>query len=51
MNEITVLFAMFILVLLIALAWTKGIDHMQRNHPDYDGRDLFDEEGGDHGHR
>ena len=43
MTKILLLFILFVLVLLIALAWTKGIDHMQRNHPDYRGDDFLDE--------
>jgi hypothetical protein len=27
--------------------WVKGIDYMQKNHPDYKGYDLFDEEEGE----
>ena len=28
----------------LAWLWAGGIDYMQRNHPDYKGQDLFDEE-------
>jgi len=28
----------------LAWLWAGGIDHMHRNHPDYKGLDLFDEE-------
>ena len=31
--------------IVISLMWVKGIDYMQKNHPDYKGYDLFDEEG------
>lgn len=36
----------FIIAIAASLAWlwTGGIDYMQRNHPDYKGYDLFDEE-------
>jgi hypothetical protein len=27
--------------------WVKGIDYMDKNHPDYKGYDLFDEEDKD----
>lgn len=25
----------------IAIIWTRGIDYMKENHPDYKGEDLF----------
>ena len=31
----------------IAWRWIKGIDYMKKNHPDYKGYDLFDEEDKD----
>ena len=36
----------FIIAIAASLAWlwAGGIDYMQRNHPDYKGYDLFDEE-------
>jgi hypothetical protein len=33
-----------VLAISITLAWTRGIDNMKTNHPDYLGEDLFDEE-------
>lgn len=37
---------LFIIAIAASLAWlwAGGIDYMQRNHPDYKGYDLFDEE-------
>ena len=32
------------LAISITLVWTRGIDNMKTNHPDYKGKDLFDEE-------
>jgi hypothetical protein len=29
---------------LVAWRWAVGIDYMHRNHPDYKGEDLFDED-------
>jgi hypothetical protein len=29
---------------MIATLWVRGIDHMDKNYPDYKGHDLFDEE-------
>lgn len=43
MSNLAVLFAMFVLCLLIALVWVKGIEHMEKNHRDYDGADFLDE--------
>lgn len=28
----------------IGIQWVKGIDYMHRNHPDYKGEDLFNED-------
>jgi hypothetical protein len=28
---------------LVSFFWVRGIDHMQKNHPDYTGDDLFGE--------
>ena len=33
-----------LLSLCIAIGWVRGIDYMKENHPDYWGKDLFDEE-------
>jgi len=30
-----------IVILLIAIMWTRGIDKMKDEHPDYKGEDLF----------
>jgi hypothetical protein len=29
---------------MISVLWVRGIDYMDKNHPDYKGYDLFDEE-------
>jgi len=29
---------------LVSWRWVKGIDYMIKNHPDYKGEDLFDED-------
>ena len=34
----------FILAGIIAVLMVSGLDYMKKNHPDYDGKDLFDEE-------
>ena len=34
----------FTLALIIAVFMVRGINYMEKNHPDYDGKDLFDEE-------
>ena len=28
---------------MISILWVRGIDYMNKNHPDYKGEDLFDE--------
>ena len=33
-----------VLSAIISILLMRGIDHMKNNHPDYDGKDLFDEE-------
>ena len=34
-------FFMFIFVLMISIAWVRGIDNMKKNHPDYKGEDFL----------
>jgi hypothetical protein len=34
----------FTLAAIIAVLMMLGLDYMEKNHPDYDGKDLFDEE-------
>ena len=34
----------FILAAILAVLMVLGLDYMEKNHPDYDGKDLFDEE-------
>lgn len=34
----------FTLAAIIAVLMILGLDYMEKNHPDYDGKDLFDEE-------
>jgi hypothetical protein len=34
----------FTLALILAVLMVRGINYMEKNHPDYDGKDLFDEE-------
>ena len=29
---------------MISVLWVRGINYMDKNHPDYKGYDLFDEE-------
>lgn len=37
------LLGLIFLMISVAYHWVRGIDHMQENHPDYKGEDLFDE--------
>jgi hypothetical protein len=51
MEYIPVFALMFIVVALISWSWVRGIDYMNKNHPDYKGDDLFgkfDEDEEDH---
>jgi len=34
----------FTLAAIIAVLMVLGLDYMEKNHHDYDGKDLFDEE-------
>ena len=34
----------FVLAVILAIVMVRGIDYMKKNHPDYKGEDLFDEE-------
>ena len=34
----------FTLAAIIAVLMVLGLDYMEKNHPNYDGKDLFDEE-------
>ena len=40
---ITVVVA-FAVSIAMGIIWVNGIDYMDKNHPDYKGHDLFDEE-------
>jgi hypothetical protein len=31
----------FILAVIIAFFWVRGVDHMKENYPNYKGEDLF----------
>ena len=40
---------MFIIIVgisisVVVILWVEGIDYMRKNHPDYKGEDLFNEE-------
>jgi hypothetical protein len=34
----------FIIAIIVSILWVRGIDNMKNNHPDYKGKDLFDED-------
>jgi len=34
----------FTLALILSVFMVRGINYMEKNHPDYKGEDLFDEE-------
>lgn len=33
-----------IISIFVGILWVNGIDYMDKNHPDYKGEDLFDED-------
>ena len=43
-NELifTIIFGLAFLV--VVVLWVRGIDYMNKNHPDYKGEDFFNEE-------
>jgi hypothetical protein len=45
----TIIVFSIIMAILFPLSyfWVRGIDYMNKNHPDYKGDDLFDEEDRD----
>lgn len=44
MSIVISIVSLFVITSLIAWRWVKGIDYMHKNHPDYKGEDLFDED-------
>lgn len=44
MEIVISVFACVILLVVISVLWVSGIDYMDKNHPDYKGEDLFDED-------
>lgn len=43
--ELVISISAFIIVFVFfAIQWVKAIDYMDKNHPDYKGEDLFDED-------
>lgn len=38
------IFVCIIVSSFIAIKWVNGINYMQKNHPNYKGEDLFDED-------
>lgn len=44
MELIISIFFLVLIFVIIATQWVKGIDYMEKNHPNYKGEDLFDEE-------
>jgi len=41
----TLLIGVFVVAFIITIClWVQGIDYMKKNHPDYKGDDLFNEE-------
>lgn len=38
----------FVLAIIVATLWVRGIDYMKENHPDYKGDDFLDWDNEDH---
>lgn len=41
MEYVLVFGLMFIIIAVICWSWVRGIDYMQKNHPDYKGDDFL----------
>jgi hypothetical protein len=44
MELIISIFVCVLVSVFIGIQWVNGIDYMHKNHPDYKGEDLFDED-------
>ena len=44
MELVISIFVCVLVSVFIGIQWVNGIDYMHKNHPDYKGEDLFDEE-------
>jgi hypothetical protein len=44
MELVISIFACVLVSIFIGIQWVNGIDYMHKNHPDYKGEDLFDED-------
>lgn len=42
MSNLIVIGFILIITIPISFLWVKGIDNMQKNHPDYKGEDFLD---------
>lgn len=47
MGIVISIFVCVILLGVISVLWVRGIDYMDKNHPNYKGEDFFDEEDKD----
>ncbi len=43
MGTVVAIGVILVFTSMIATLWIRGIDYMDKNHPDYKGYDLFDE--------
>jgi len=44
MKSATIFLVVMAILFIVVYNWVKGIEYMQKNHPDYKGEDLFDED-------
>lgn len=43
-NELIFIIIFGLALLVVVVLWVRGIDYMDKNHPDYKGEDFFNEE-------
>lgn len=44
MKSATIFLIVMAILFVVVYNWVKGIEYMQKNHPNYRGEDLFDED-------
>jgi len=44
MGTVVAIGVILVFMSMISVLWIRGINYMDKNHPDYKGYDLFDEE-------
>lgn len=44
METVIAIISLVVIMSLLTWRWVKGMEYMHKNHPDYKGEDLFDED-------